>query len=136
MYSKLSKRTAKWIHKSIADCIFHPQYSVGMFFNSKELRDLFSDGVKNFIENIYGCNEIKYITYSSIDTSIKLTNGSVIDLFNMDNVPSWKARRYACIIYDKTINKLYVNNLIKRLRMCFERNGVDLSKTYEIKFRQ
>lgn len=136
MYSKLSKRTAKWIHNSIADCIFHPQYSVGMFFNSKELRELFSDGVKNFIENIYGSNEIEYITHSSIATGIKFANGSVIDLFNVDGSPSWKARRCACIIYDKTIDKLYVRNLIKRLIVCFERNGEDLSKTYEIKFRQ
>lgn len=135
MYSKLSKKTTKWIHSSIASCIFHPQYSVGMFFNSKELRELFSDGVKNFIENIYGSNEIEYITRSSIATSIKFANGSVVDLFNVDGSPSWKARRYACIIYDKTINKLYVRNLIKRLKVCFERNSEDLSKTYEIKFK-
>lgn len=135
MYSKLSKKTVKWIHKSIADCIFHPQYSVGMFFNSKELRSLFADGVQDFINNIYGCNEIECITHSSIATSIKFTNDSAIDLFNVDVSPNWNARRYACIIYDKAIDKLYIINLIKRLRVCFERNGEDLSKMYEIKFR-
>ena len=136
MYSKLSKKTAKWVHKSIADCIFYPQYSVGMFFNSEELKSLFADGVQDFIKNIYGYNEIEYITHSSIATSIKFTNGSVVDLFNVDSSPNWKARRYACIIYDKTIDKLYVRNLIKRLKIGFERNGEDLSKMYEIKFRQ
>lgn len=135
MYSKLSKKTVKWIHKPIADCIFHPRYSVGMFFNSEELRTLFANGVVDFINKIYGCNEIKHITHSSIATSIKFTNGSTIDLFNVDSSPNWKARRYACIIYDKTIDKLYVSNLIKRLRTGFERNGEGLSKTYEIKFR-
>ena len=136
IYSKLSKKTAKWIHKTIADCIFHPQYSVGMFFNSKELRSLFADGIQDFIENIYGCNEIEYITHSSIATSIKLTNGSTIDLFSVDGSPNWKARRYACIIYDKAIDKLYVNNLIKRLIVRYEINGKNLSKIHEIKIRQ
>ena len=135
MYSKLSKKATTLVYKSIADCILHPQYSVGMFFNSEELKSLFSDGVKDFIKNIYGCNEIERITNSSIATSIRLTNGSVIDLFNVESCPIWKARRYACIIYDKTIDKLQVNNQIEPLRIRFENNGEDISKMYELKFR-
>lgn len=135
MYSKLSRKTKNWIHKAIADCIFHPQYSVGIFFNSDELRLLFADGIENSIRNIYSNNEIEHIFNSLFATTIKLANGSVIDLFNVSSMPEWKARRYACIIYDATIDKLYVKNLILRLRMCFERNGKDLSKVYKIRFR-
>jgi hypothetical protein len=87
--------------------------------------------------NLIGSGNIEYITHSSIATNIQLANKSVIHIFNVSSSPSgWKGRRYACIIYDKSIDKSYGKNL-KNLRMVYGRDGEVLSesKLYEIKFR-
>lgn len=133
MYKYLIKKTAKWINKSIEDCISCPKYSVGMFLNSEDLRNEFVIGIANLI----GSSNIEYITRSLIATCIKLTNESVIHIFNVESSPAWKARRYACIIYDKDIDKSYGKRL-KNLRMDYNRDGEILSesKLYEITFRE
>lgn len=133
MYKYLTKKTIKWIHKSIEDCISYPKYSVGMFLNSEELRNVFANGIVNLI----GSSNIEYVTHSSIATCIKLTNESIIHIFNVDSLPVWKARRYVCVIYDKNIDKPYRKKL-KNLRMIYGRDGEVLSesKLYEITFRE
>ena len=132
MYKHLSRKTKNWIYKSVEDCMSYPKYSVGMFLSSEELKKSFVDGVVNLI----GRDNIKYITHSSIATNIQLINKSVIHIFDISSSPNWKARRYACIIYDKSINKSY-GRMLKNLRMDYGRDGEVLSesKLYEIKPR-
>lgn len=132
MYKHLSRKTKNWVHKSIEDCMSCPKYSVGMFLNSEELRNEFSDGIVSLI----GSSNIEYVTHSSIATCIKLANESIVHIFNVDGFPVWKGRRYVCIIYDKDIDKSYGKKL-KNLRMAYGRDGEVLSesKLYEIKFR-
>ena len=134
MNNKISKKIKNQIYKAVADCIFCPQYHVGIFLNSNDRKQLLVNEIENFIKTVYGDNEIEHETNSDICVSIEFVNGSLIHLFDISSCPNWEARRYACIIYDSKINELYVEHLILRLRMSFVRNGEDLSDVIKIKF--
>lgn len=103
------------VYSAVADCVFHPQYSVGIFLNSSEQQVQTVEDILAFVSRIYGSQEIdRHSTDGNLST-IKFCNGSVAHIFNVNSIPGWKARRYHQIIYDADIDKQYVDHLILRL---------------------
>lgn len=133
MYKYLSEKEKNWILKSIEDCISHPKYCVGMFFNSEELKKTFEGS----IENLIGNNNIEWISHPQPKiTTIHLVNGSVVSLFDASILTSAIGRRYHCIIYDTAIDGRYERAIKSRVAP-YGRDGEILFeyKLYEIEFK-
>ena len=105
------------VYSAVADCVFHPQYSVGIFLNSSEKQVHMLEDILAFVSRIYGSQEIDRHSTDGNFSTIKFCNGSVAHIFNVNSMPNWKARRYHQIIYDTDIDKLYVDHLILRLML-------------------
>lgn len=117
----------KIVYKLIIDCIRHPQHSVGIFAGSNfNMLMVYNEIIKCMLYN-----EIEK-EYRSIKNqiSIRLVNGSVIDIF--DGTANRCMRRYTTIIYDKALDKKYVDTIIMNLVASMQRNSINLYGIHKI----
>lgn len=124
----------KKIQQAIVSCALFPGYSVGIFLNSNDRKQVLSYEIENLIRTLYEGKGIGYKIDTQFCVNIKLTNGSILDLFNVGNLPQWKGRKYACIIYDSDINEAYINEVILRLVTCFYKKWNNLSRVIKLTF--
>lgn len=124
----------KKIQQAIVSCALFPGYSVGIFLNSNDRKQVLSYEIENLIRTLYEGKGIGYKIDTQFCVNIKLTNGSILDLFNVGNLPQWKGRRYACIIYNSDIDETYINSVILRLTTDFYKNGSNLSNVIKLTF--
>lgn len=124
----------KKIQKAIVSCALFPEYTVGIFLNSNDRKQVLSYEIENLIRTLYEGKGIEYKIDTQFCVNIKLTNGSILDLFNVGNLPQWKGRRYAYIIYDSDIDETYINSVILRLTTDFYKNGSNLSNVIKLDF--
>lgn len=106
------------LRKVATTCINYPSYSAGIFINDRINEEKI---VEELLEMI-PCTEIdKLITTKNEPTQIRFKNGSYIHIFS--EVKNGCMLRYGTIVYDKHLNRRYVEEVIIPLQAKIQRNG-------------
>lgn len=111
-------------------CINYPSYSVGIFINDWNNEEILTEELLEIIP----CVEIDRViaTTKNEPTKIRFKNGSYLHIFNGTEVRCMP--RYGTIVYDKDLDREYVDRVIIPLRVHIQRCGRLLSLIRKIGF--